>query len=339
MIPFSQAGNNHEIERMLELTERLNNLAFQAEMGWWDMARAEYRSNGYVSHLSRTISDKLCIGALPLCGEILSRLASVTGTSFDSDALAVSFLANQNTLYVGSKDLELEVEEEEGADDFSVQQGQQQLMGIAGVDVTVSMSTPAQDEDAPKKRKKRIATARAVTTGLKNKLVWMQHWSWNANEIMIRSAYDLAMAEVFDWAVNLVNGIGTNFATPLTAFYSLADNSMSNYDRPRISVSFGAENTLRLACVNEYSFAAVAPQGDTTGFHHIVVGDYIHVCRLECEGYDQYADRVYVVSDVDSDYIELTAPSDEQLPLVTSDVAEEFGEIFLLRKVRGVVTP
>ena len=329
-MPFKYAGEQSAIDHIARLVDRLENLAYQAELGWWDAARAEWRALGRVTHAPRGIADAIVAGAEPLCNEILARLHELCEVPGEFGELA--WTDNQRTLYAGSKDLELEVE----MSGMEMLQGEQQLSGISGVDVVQQMSVP-EPESAP--RKTRIPTAKAVTTGLRDKLAWLKHWSWNAHNKGLRDAYRAAYTDVYLWAEQLISGIGPNFATPLTAYYSLADQDDPDYQRPRILAEFTAPQTLRLSCENEFGQDALALQGAASGFHEIDVGDILHVVRLGCPGYEDHEDRLYVVSGVDVAYIQLTAYTDVPLPQVRSVVAEEFGDVFLIRKIRGAETP
>ena len=325
-VQFKHADDHAEIGALLRLIERLETLAYQAELGFWDMARAEFWAHGYVSHHPRGIADSICSGAEHICNDILKRMARLLDTNYT----AVDWSSNTNALYIGSKDLELEVT----APTSSVQVGStvQTTGGIEGVSVTAAVS--GDDEDTGERRP-RVATVKAVANGLREKVTWLQHWTWNADSANLREAYRDTYSSVNDWVGHLLGSIGPHFATPLTTFYSLVAVGKSEYDRPRVGAYWDTSNVLRLTSIVKYSEDGVCPQGAAAGFHLLGAGDWVHLVRLDCQGYDHFADRVYQVNAIDSGYVELTAPSDIQLPLVRSLVAEELGEHFLLRKIQG----
>lgn len=328
MIPFKYAGHDMELDKTLELVERLESLAYQAELGFWDAARAEFDARGYVSHKPRTLAAGLCAVSESVCNEILERIAFLSGDTHT----ALDWSSNQNTLYAGSTDLELEVVEPE-------QQVIQPTAGIAAVGVTVQTgNVPTEEKNKPKPR---IASALAVTKGLREQLKWAKEWLRNSSSPDTLQAYMLVLAQVYDYADALIGSIGPNFATPLTAFYSLPteDTGLSLYVRPQVGAEFSAANEMSLTCINNAAFEC--PQGGTTGFNQIVANDYIHVMKLEVPGYEDFVDKIYKVKEVvldgtDEIAVTLYVPSDSQLPLVMSEYAKDFNTAFLLRKVRGV---
>ena len=323
---FKYSSHETQFQQLLELLERLENLAYQAEREFWDLAIENWFANGYVRHMGgRKIATTILRGAEPICNEFLEKLAYLCGETH----IALDWTGSQNTLYVGGTDLKLGTVK---ADTVKTQQ----VSGVNQIDVTMSASSSI-STDTP--RTSWVPSGVAVIAGLRNKINWLQHWLWNSYSSALWAIYEDALDEAYTWALNLIDdNIGPNFATPLTAFYSVAETGLDYYDRPRIGAAFESTNLLTLYNYPVYDEASVPLTGGApgTGFHAVGAGDWIHVVRLGLPGYSHWEDRVYVCTDVTETGIVLYAPTDEALPEVISDPpAERFGDLFLIRKIRG----
>ena len=94
---------------------------------------------------------------------------------------------------------------------------------------------------------------------------------------------------------------------------------------------------LTLKCINDYTAPTTytAPQGATSAFHKLAAGEIIHLAKLDIEGYEDYADKVYSINAVTANSLTLNAPSETLLNAVVSEPSTKFGDIFIIRKLRG----
>ena len=334
-VKFKDSGHLAEYETILDDIERLENLAYQAERSFWNAAYSQWRAKQYIDHNPRIIASSLCAGAEDFCNQILERLAYVCGASYSP----LSWGSNINSLYVGSTGLDIKTligrEITKKKPQLSIVAATSVVpvtvvdVGYAGVNATTTSEEAKQETEAL------YPTALGAIDGLRSQILWMKQWFQNASTSDVWDAYEAALATVYTNCVAFVANLGPNFATPLTAFYSLNATGVSNYSHPKISASFNTSK-LVLSCINDIDTGTLtAPQGSTTGFHLIGAGDLIHVVRLGIDPYSAYEDKLYYVDAVSSTQLTLITDTDEPFPEIISRQATEFGDLFLLRKVRG----
>lgn len=318
-LTFKNAGHLTELELILELIERLENAAYQAERLFWDMAGSEWEAQQSVAaHDARDLSDALCATAQPICRDILERLAKLCNEY--TEPWTHITLDPTLSFYAGGKYLEQKLDTNAGT------------LNPGGIQIiTLDQGLQESAETLAK-----IPTAIAITEALRKKMVWLQHWIWNAHRKSVWTAYEAVLANVYAYVYNLINtNLGPNFPTPITSYYSTAAGA--TYKLPKILADASVAGLLTLKCVNDYTAPGTytAPQGATTGFHQIAASDTVHLAKLDVTGYEAYADKVYTVNAVDANSLTLNAPAETLLPPCISEPSLKFGDIFVIRKLRS----
>lgn len=282
---------------LLRHIDHLETLARIAEETFWTSARTDWWATGEISNKPRASAQAVCSGAETACNDILQQLALICDVTY----YPLDFSGSNKSLY------------------YSTEAGG------------------------------RPGSVNAICSGLRQRVTELQTLYNNAYSRDSWDNYSVMLEKVYAWAGGnettggVLRELGPNFPTLYTAFYTLEDNSASNYDRPRIGIEFkeGDDVGLYIYNVPKYDEGAVSfvqgpestPPG--TAFHRIYAGDTIHIVRLGIEGWEVWEDRMYAVDSVNEYGMVLVAPTDESLVLCETEVAKNFGEQFLIRKVKG----
>ena len=313
-LTFSTAGHLSELDLILESIERLENLAYQAERMYWDMAKGMWESGLVVDHSPRNLCDELCANAQAYTEDILKRLCRMCGETYSLLTLSADI-----ALYSGGEYLQQQLD------------AATETQSAGGIQI-VTLDQAAAEENTYLK----MPTAIAVTDALKKKMNWLRGWIWNAHVADTWAGYEALLGRVYNWCRRLIeNNIGTAFPTPLTSYYSLA--TTGTYSLPKLRADASVANLLTLSCITQHSLPGfyTAPQGGTGTFHQIAAGDAIHIAKMEIEGYEEFVDKVYLVDSVNLTSITLAAPAEETIAAANSEPSTKFGDIWILRKLRS----
>jgi len=292
LVKFRHARHPVLYQEMLDILDRIEVLAHQAESGFWEMARADWEGSGRVSHLGATVAKSVCENVTELCDDLMTSMAVICAEGGAYEGLNWSI--NTNALYVSSD------------------------------------NAPFQSS--------RVLASDGVIAELRNTIKKMREWYYNAYSGETWEDYTDALSLVYFWALDVVYQLGPNFPAPYTAFYSIRDIGADEYERPRIGATFNEDNDL-LTLTNLVKYDEddhVAFNGSLfVPFSEIGTGDTVHVVNLGIEGYEDWEDRIYEVDSVNASGLHLVAPTEDKLVPCVSEIAQGFGEVFLIRKVRG----
>lgn len=312
MMQFKDSNLSGICDLLLDDVERFEALAFQAENGWWNMARTQHESGRIITLACTDIADGLCAGAESLAVEIMKKLATVCQVTYTPITLSA-----KKTLYVGPP-------EEDAGNPSS----------IGGIPVVVvNMGVPSVGEEEAQFILS--ATGSGLINGLRAKVKWIKQWLANYKYADLSDAYRATLADVYTWTAGVFGNVGSNFPTVLTDYHCQTTNT---FDRPRLSVQFSAANSMKISVIPDYEDGRYAcPQIAPNGFHKIKIGDILHVVRLGIPEYEDFDDKVYSVIGVDAYSMTLRAWFDgdyeEEYPEVISEPANYFSEHFLIRKL------